>query len=76
MVLHREVCSAAPTPFCCSTAQGLELMPKNSSLYQPGVTVTKLEVVNDNQLKVSLKVAPDAALGEYLARVRTAQRNQ
>jgi hypothetical protein len=45
---------------------------KDLFLYQTGVTVTKLEVVNDNQLKVSLKVAPDAALGEYLARVRTA----
>ena len=40
-------------------------------LYQPGLTVTKFEIVNTNQLKVKVKVAPDARLGEYSVRVRT-----
>src|SRR5678816_3308616 len=40
-------------------------------IYQPGLTVTKFEIVNTNQLKVKVKVAPDARLGEYSLRVRT-----
>jgi hypothetical protein len=40
-------------------------------IYQPGVTVSKFEIVNNNQLKVKVKVAPDARLGEYSLRVRT-----
>src|SRR5512138_3845470 len=40
-------------------------------LYQSGLTVTKLEIINNNQLKVKVKVAPDARLGEYSMRVRT-----
>src|SRR5262245_24964493 len=40
--------------------------------YSPGITVTKLEVVNDSQVKATVKIAPDARLGEYAARLRTA----
>jgi hypothetical protein len=40
--------------------------------YAPGITVTKLEVVNANQVKATVKVAVDARLGEHAARVRTA----
>src|SRR5258708_19353529 len=45
---------------------------KEILLYYPGVTVTKLEVVNDNQVKVSVKAAADCRLGEHVARVRSA----
>src|SRR5258708_14724471 len=45
---------------------------KESHLYYRGVAVTKLEVANDNQIKVSVKVAPDCRLGEHVARVRSA----
>lgn len=38
----------------------------------PGFTVSKLEVVNAGQVKANLKIAPDAALGEHVFRVRTA----
>jgi hypothetical protein len=41
-------------------------------LYQPGVTVEKVEVVNDGEVKASVKVAPDCRLGEHAARVRSA----
>src|SRR5262249_48222743 len=41
-------------------------------LYYPGLTVTKLEVVNANQVKATVKVAADCRLGEHAARVRTA----
>jgi hypothetical protein len=40
--------------------------------YYPGVSVAKLEVVNDGQVKATVKVAPDCRLGEHAARVRTA----
>src|SRR5438876_1545151 len=40
-------------------------------LYQPGLTVTKLEIVNNNQVKAKVKVAADARLGEYSMRLRT-----
>jgi Bacterial pre-peptidase C-terminal domain len=40
--------------------------------YSPGFTVTKLDVVNPTQLKVAVKIAPDARLGEHAVRVRTA----
>jgi hypothetical protein len=45
---------------------------KEILLYYPGVTVTKLEVVNDSQVKATVKVSPDCRLGEHTARVRTA----
>ena len=38
----------------------------------PGFTVTKLEVVNNNQVKALVKIAPETALGEHSMRVRTA----
>jgi hypothetical protein len=40
--------------------------------YSPGLTVAKLDVVNNTQLKVAVKIAPDARLGEHALRVRTA----
>jgi hypothetical protein len=39
--------------------------------YSPGVSVAKLEVVNDSQVKATLLIAPDCALGEHAMRVRT-----
>src|SRR5258708_31321634 len=45
---------------------------KEILLYYPGLTVTKLELVNDNQVKASVKVAADCRLGEHVARVRSA----
>jgi hypothetical protein len=41
-------------------------------VYYPGITVKKLEVVNDAQLKVTVGIAPDCRLGEHAFRVRTA----
>lgn len=40
--------------------------------YSPGFQVTKLEVVNDGQVKATIKIAPDCRLGEHAFRVRTA----
>jgi Bacterial pre-peptidase C-terminal domain len=40
--------------------------------YSPGLTVTKLEVVNNTQVKATVKIAADARLGEHALRVRTA----
>ncbi|WP_439625455.1 PPC domain-containing protein [Gemmata sp.] len=40
--------------------------------YYPGITVKKLEVVNDATLKVMVAIAPDCRLGEHAFRVRTA----
>src|SRR5262245_35707731 len=40
--------------------------------YSPGITIVKLEVVNANQVKATVKIAPDARLGEHAVRVRTA----
>src|SRR5262245_36843603 len=39
--------------------------------YTPGFSVTKLEVVNDNQVKATVKIAADCAPGEHIMRVRT-----
>lgn len=41
-------------------------------LYSPGFSVGKLEVVNDNQIKATVKIAPDCRLGEHAMRLRTA----
>jgi hypothetical protein len=41
-------------------------------LYNPGLTVKKLEVVGPKQVKVVFAIAADAALGEHALRVRTA----
>ncbi len=45
---------------------------KEVLFYEPGFSVTKLEVVNPGQVKATVKIAPEAALGEHLLRVRTA----
>jgi hypothetical protein len=41
-------------------------------IYYPGITVKKLEVVNDATLKVTVGITPDCRLGEHAFRVRTA----
>jgi hypothetical protein len=41
-------------------------------VYYPGITVKKLEVVNDATLRVTVAIAPDCRLGEHAFRVRTA----
>lgn len=41
-------------------------------LYYPGITVSRLEVVNDNTVKTRLSIAPDCRLGIHAMRVRTA----
>jgi hypothetical protein len=40
--------------------------------YYPGITVGKLEVVNDGQVKATVKIAADCRLGEHAMRLRTA----
>jgi hypothetical protein len=45
---------------------------KEVMLYDPGVTVTKLQVVNDGQVKATVKIAPDCRLGEHAMRLRAA----
>jgi hypothetical protein len=45
---------------------------KEVLFYSPGFTVTKLEVVNPTQVKATVKIAPDTALGEHFLRIRTA----
>jgi hypothetical protein len=40
--------------------------------YEPGITVTKLEKVNDGHVKATLKIAADARLGLYDLRIATA----
>lgn len=40
-------------------------------LYQPGVTVGKIEAKGTNRLEVAVKVASDCRLGEHVAQVRT-----
>lgn len=41
-------------------------------LYYPGISVSKFEVVNNNQVKATVKIAPDCRLGEHGFRIRTA----
>src|SRR5262249_45580065 len=53
--------------------QGARLSDAKEILfYSPGLTVTKLQIVNDGQVKATVKAAPDCRLGEHVARVRTA----
>jgi hypothetical protein len=40
--------------------------------YSSGFTLSKLEVVNDNQVKATVQIAADCRLGEHAMRVRTA----
>ena len=44
---------------------------KDIFFYSPGFELKKLEVVNDNQVKATVKIAPDCRLGEHAMRVRT-----
>ena len=53
--------------------------PQEVFVYSPGITITKVEAAvdkdkkaNDKQVKVTAQIAPDARLGEYVFRVRTA----
>ena len=45
---------------------------KEILFYEPGFTVTKLEIVNDSTVKATVKIAADTRLGEHAMRVRTA----
>lgn len=45
---------------------------KELLFYNKGIETTKLAVVNAGQVKATVKIAPDATLGEYGIRVRTA----
>jgi Bacterial pre-peptidase C-terminal domain len=45
---------------------------KEVFIYYPGITVTKLQVVNDALVKATIKIAPDCRLGEHAMRLRTA----
>src|SRR5262245_43154301 len=45
---------------------------KEILFYYPGISTTKLEVVNDGQVKITAKIAADCRLGEHAMRVRTA----
>src|SRR3954453_13772925 len=40
--------------------------------YQPGITTLSLKKVDDNNVKAKVKIAPDARLGLYDLRLRTA----
>jgi hypothetical protein len=43
---------------------------KEVQVYYPGISVGKLEVVNDATVKVTVKIAPDCRLGEHCFRLR------
>jgi len=45
---------------------------KEAFVYYPGIAVSKLEVVNDATVKVTVKIAPDCRLGEHVMRLRCA----
>ncbi len=45
---------------------------KEVVFYDPGFTVSKLEVVNDAQIKATVKVAANTLMGEHGVRLRTA----
>src|SRR6266852_1187699 len=45
---------------------------KEILFYDPGISVVKLEVVNDSQVKATVKIATDCRLGEHAMRLRTA----
>src|SRR5690242_13836884 len=40
--------------------------------YHPGITATDLKVVNDNEIKATFRIAPDAPLGLHDLRLRSA----
>ncbi len=39
--------------------------------YEPGLAVTKLELVNDNLVNATIQIAPDCRMGEHIMRLRT-----
>ena len=45
---------------------------KEILFYRPGITVTKLEVKDPQQVVAHVQIAKDAPLGEYPCRIRTA----
>ena len=45
---------------------------KEILFYYPGISVTKVEVVNDTQVRATVKIAADCRLGEHAVRLRTA----
>lgn len=45
---------------------------KEILLYEPGIEVTKFEVVNGGAVKATFKIAPEAQLGSHRLRIRTA----
>ncbi len=63
--------SAGPRSLSRSTARRLA-DAQEVLLYSPGFNVTKLQVVNDNQVQATVKIAPDCRLGEHSMRLRTA----
>ena len=55
------------------TLSGAQLKDAQEILfYKPGLEVLKLEAVDDKTVKIRLRVAADAALGEHTLRLRTA----
>ena len=63
----------ARPPKSVLTFQGARLADAQEILvYYPGITVKKLEPVNDAAVKVTVTIAPDCRLGEHAFRVRTA----
>ena len=45
---------------------------KELVFYQPGITLAKIQAVNDGQVNATFRIAPDAPLGLHDFRVRTA----
>ncbi|MFO0909509.1 MAG: PPC domain-containing protein [Isosphaeraceae bacterium] len=45
---------------------------KEVVFYQPGITITKIQPVNDGAVKATFKIAPDSPVGLHDLRVRTA----
>jgi hypothetical protein len=44
---------------------------KEILFYSTGFSVTKLEIVNENQVKATVQIAADCRIGEHAMRVRT-----
>ena len=47
-------------------------MPRRSSFYQPGISASKIEKVDDNHVKALVKIDAQSSLGLVDLRVRTA----
>ena len=48
---------------------------KEVVFYEPGLSVTKLQVVNANQVKATLKIASDCRLGEHATAIADGHRH-